>query len=190
MSRDHLVTMRLADDLLASLRDAARAESCAPADLIRRALRGALAGRSRQRGHSVADLRQAAMDACGWADMQARLRAMGFMLRADITGVEFRLHSWPVDRPLMTAAAAGLDVTDLTLRFGCGFPGFAGVGFGRPGAGSVGSVHGQTTGTTARNRAHNADRDMPGAVAPPDRVWPGAADALRKAGEAAVRRAA
>jgi hypothetical protein len=123
MSGDHLVTMRLPDDLLASLRDAARAQGCSPADVIRQALRGVLTARKPGRGHSAADLRQAANAACGWADLQARLRALGFMLRADGADAGIRLHSWPIDRPLMAAATAGLDVTDLTLRFGGGFPG-------------------------------------------------------------------
>jgi hypothetical protein len=125
MPRDQLVTMRLPDDLLASLTEAARAGGCSPADILRGALVATLAARSKAVTPRDVGVRQAVRDATGWTDLQTRLRGLGFMLRAD--GGSVMLHDWPRDRPLIRAEAAGIDPVALTLRFGVPFPGFAGT---------------------------------------------------------------
>jgi hypothetical protein len=125
MPGDHLVTMRLPDDLLASLTEAARADGCSPADILRGALAATLAARAKAVVPRDVGVRQAVRDATGWTDLQSRLRGLGFMLRAD--GGSVMLHGWPRDRPLIRAEAAGIDPAALTLRFGAPFPGFAGT---------------------------------------------------------------
>lgn len=122
MPGDRLVTMRLSDALLASLTDAARADGCSPADFLRRALTRTLAARGSAEVPRDVGVRQAVQDATGWADLQSRLRGLGFMLRTD--GGAIVLHGWPRDRPLIRAEAAGIDPAALTLRFGAPFPGF------------------------------------------------------------------
>jgi hypothetical protein len=125
MPGDHLVTMRLPDDLLVSLTEAARADGCSPADILRGALAATLAARAKSATPRDVGVRQAVRDATGWTDLQSRLRRLGFMLRAD--GGSVVLHGWPQDRPLIRAEAAGIDPVALTLRFGAPFPGFAGT---------------------------------------------------------------
>ena len=117
--------MRLSDDLLASLTEAARAECCAPADIMRRALATMLGARSETLTPRDIGVRQAVRDAADWTDLQSRLRGIGFMLRAANGSV--MLHGWPSDRPLIRAEAAGIDPVALTLRFAAPFPGFAGA---------------------------------------------------------------
>jgi hypothetical protein len=125
MPRDQLVTMRLPDDLLRLLTEAARADGCSPADILRGALVRTLAAREKARLPRDFGVRDAVRNATGWTDLQSRLRGLGFMLRAD--GGSVMLHGWPRDRPLIRAEAAGIDPAALTLRFGTPFPGFAGV---------------------------------------------------------------
>ncbi len=117
--------MRLPDDLLASLTEAARAEGCSPADILRGALVRALAARAIPRIPRDIGVRDAVRSATGWTDLQSRLRGLGFMLRAG--GGSVMLHGWPRDRPLIRAEAAGIDPAALALRFGAPFPGFAGT---------------------------------------------------------------
>ncbi len=124
MAKDILVSLRLKDDLLVALARAARADSCSPAEFMRRALNQVLVGRVPPRKPRDIGVRDAARDATGWTDLQSRLRALGFMLRAQHGAVV--LHGWPRDRPLIRAEAAGIDCAALTLRFGAPFPGFAG----------------------------------------------------------------
>jgi hypothetical protein len=69
-----------------------------------------------------ARLRLAARQASDWFDLQHRLRATGFVLRLS-SDDRLMLCLWPEDRPLMPAAAVGLDFADLALRFRADFPG-------------------------------------------------------------------
>jgi hypothetical protein len=126
MAKDHLVSLRLTDDLLVALARAARADGCSPADLLRRALARTLAQRARPREPRDIGVRGATRDAADWTDLQSRLRGLGFMLRAQ--GGSVMLHAWPRDRPLIRAEAAGIDPAALALRFGAPFPGFVGSG--------------------------------------------------------------
>lgn len=124
MAKDHLVSLRLPDDLLAALARAARQDGVSAADLLRQVLRQALVRRDRPRIPGDVGVRQAVRDATGWTDLQSRLRALGFMLRP--SGDAVILHRWPLDHPLIRAEAAGIDPVALTLRFGAAFPGFTG----------------------------------------------------------------
>ncbi len=133
MSQDRRVSFVLADAVLAELVLAAGAAGCAPADLVRSAVVASLGRRVRPDWRTAVpgDLSQVASGAAGWVDLQSRLRRMGFVLRAcGATGWRgecgIDLHSWPSDRRLMEAGAAGLSLHALTLRFRAPFPGFVG----------------------------------------------------------------
>jgi hypothetical protein len=59
--------------------------------------------------------------AAGWDDLQARLRAKGYILRE--AGGGLALHDWPADRRLCKASELGFSHGRLARRFGAPFPG-------------------------------------------------------------------
>ena len=58
--------------------------------------------------------------ATGWDDLQARLRAKGYVLRA--AGGGLALQDWPGDRRICKASELGFSYARLMRRFGAPFP--------------------------------------------------------------------
>jgi len=58
--------------------------------------------------------------ATGWDDLQARLRAKGYVLRA--SGGGLALQDWPGDRRICKASELGFSYARLMRRFGAPFP--------------------------------------------------------------------
>ncbi|MHA7850684.1 hypothetical protein [Roseovarius sp.] len=58
--------------------------------------------------------------AAGWEDLQARLQAKGYVLRA--SGGGLALHDWPGDRRICKASELGFSYARLMRRFGAPFP--------------------------------------------------------------------
>ncbi len=56
-----------------------------------------------------------------WADLDRRLRAKGYTLRA--AGGGLALHDWPGDRRICKASELGFSYSRLMRRFGAPFPG-------------------------------------------------------------------
>ncbi|MCX7646368.1 MAG: hypothetical protein N2Z62_13885 [Rhodobacteraceae bacterium] len=123
MSGDRTVTIRIPAPLLAAAARAARAEEMTAGDFIRAALAERVAAASGA-GDAVSTLRRALRrdfaEAADWPDLQRRLRAQGFVLRA----VEGRvwIHTWPLERRLLPLARLGVTVEDLTLLYRAPFP--------------------------------------------------------------------
>jgi len=57
----------------------------------------------------------------GWADLDRRLRARGYVLRA--AGGGLALHDWPDDRRICKASELGFSYSRLMRRFRAPFPG-------------------------------------------------------------------
>ncbi|RBI77677.1 hypothetical protein DQW77_00435 [Roseovarius sp. TE539] len=57
----------------------------------------------------------------GWTDLDRRLRARGYVLRA--AGGGLALHDWPGDRRICKASELGFSYSRLMRRFGAPFPG-------------------------------------------------------------------
>lgn len=73
-------------------------------------------------------LAQAIEDSVTWPGLQARLRKLGYVLRAvkrdDDTGRgPLVLCTWPEERPLIPLTRLGISREDLTLKFASQFPG-------------------------------------------------------------------
>lgn len=69
------------------------------------------------RARLAGDLAQAT----GWGDLDRRLRAKGYVLRA--AGGGLALHDWPADRRICKASELGFSYARLMRRFGAPFPG-------------------------------------------------------------------
>ncbi len=137
-----LVSLDLPVDLIAAIGRAARAAGQTPQDLVRDMLRQSLAAPVAAQAPEVqapevqapevqasgagrpppVAVHLAFAEACGWIDLQSRLRAAGFVLRLGADGV-LALHDWPANRRLIDSAALGQPLTKLTLRFRAPFPG-------------------------------------------------------------------
>lgn len=132
-----LVSLDLPVDLIAAIGRAARAAGQTPQDLVRDMLRQSLAAPVAAQAPEVqapevqasgagrpppVAVHLAFAEACGWLDLQSRLRAAGFVLRLGADGV-LALHDWPANRRLIDSAALGQPLTKLTLRFRAPFPG-------------------------------------------------------------------
>ncbi|MFN6951532.1 MAG: hypothetical protein ACK4NE_02920 [Albidovulum sp.] len=124
------VTIDLPETLLLALGRAARAAGCSPSDYLRAALAAALEPRPARPVSAEGRILHAVRLAADWVDLQHRLREAGFVLRR-VPGEGLTLHTWPVERAVLPLSALGFGETDLTLRFGVGFPADAPHGAGR-----------------------------------------------------------
>lgn len=121
MDTRRTVSIDLPESLLLALGRAARSAGCSPSTYLRAVLRSALhrtPGRIRSEDEKIL---RAVYLAADWVELQRRLRAEGFVLRRAPEGL-LTVHTWPVERALVPLHALGLGETDLTLRFGAGFP--------------------------------------------------------------------
>ena len=131
MDTRRTVTIDLPESLLLALGRAARSAGCSPSSYLTALLRGALhrtPGRIRSEEDRILRAVHLAPD---WVELQRRLRAEGFVLRRAPEGL-LTVHTWPVERALVPLRALGLGETDLTLRFGAGFPADAARGLPHP----------------------------------------------------------
>lgn len=130
MDTRRTVTIDLPETLLLALGRAARAAGCSPSDHLRTVLAAVLEEKPARPVSAEGRILQEVRLAADWVDLQHRLRAAGFVLRR-VPGGELTLHTWPVERAVLPLAALGFGETDLTLRFGVGFPADAPRGEGR-----------------------------------------------------------
>jgi len=126
MTVHRLVSLRLPDNVIDALDRAARAQGRSPADVVRALLDAALAGAETRAqptaGARLAQVHAALAAACGWLDLQSRLRGAGFVLRLSEAG-SLTLNTWPADRALMPIEALGASLPALCIRFRAPFPG-------------------------------------------------------------------
>lgn len=125
---DKLVTIRLPQTLIKEIAVLARTQSCAPAEVIRRALTVGLSQSARPKPvHNI--VAQLLSEAESWLDLQIALRRNGLVLRLH-TEDRLALHSWPHDRFMLWLSTFGTDYAGLSLQFRAPFPGATQTGTG------------------------------------------------------------
>ena len=124
MSKILSVSVDLPDALLLALGRAAERAQVLPSDYLCSLLAAGLLAGGQIPAAAPEAMRPALLLASDWPDLLRRLRAVGLVLR--LREGRLWLCQWPLDQALMPAGEAGLDLGDLTLRFGAGFPGCAG----------------------------------------------------------------
>ncbi len=128
------VSIKLAPEMLAELQRIARYRDVSPGQVIRNFVAAEILRDSRKarppvradeqlvaplRARLAADLAGAA----GWADLERRLKAKGFILRA--AGGGLALHQHPSGQRICKASELGFSYSRLLRRFGVPFPGHA-----------------------------------------------------------------
>ncbi|TMV94969.1 ribbon-helix-helix protein, CopG family [Thioclava sp. BHET1] len=135
------VTLQLPLDLIELIDAQARSEEIPPAEVMRRALRAALApepsfdliNRAAMSPEDAA-LQSALSVASGWLDLQNRLGQAGYVLRLGVAGDLGRLalHDRTSLQFLTALDEIGPTMDDLALRFRAPFPGIAAQPGARP----------------------------------------------------------
>jgi hypothetical protein len=122
MKQQRLVSIKLSADVISAVERAAHAGDISPAEVIRSVLDAAFlrAGRSGEVA-DLASVRAALKQAEGWLELQAMLRAVGYVLRPDIDGL--MLCTWPIEAQILQLKSLGTDLAALSLRFRAPFPG-------------------------------------------------------------------
>ncbi|MGR3796163.1 hypothetical protein [Vannielia sp. SX4] len=125
------LTLRMPLKLLNKANRAARAADQTLAEFLRQAILSQL-GEAPKVPPAVVDKRralaQAIEDSVTWPGLQARLRKLGYVLRAP--GENGRtgqppliLCTWPEEKPLVPLTRLGVSREDLTIKFASHFPG-------------------------------------------------------------------
>lgn len=131
MKQQRLVSIKLSADLIVAVERAAHAGDISPAEVIRSVLNAAFLRAGR--GGEVADLagvRAALKQAEGWLELQAMLRAVGYVLRPENDGLV--LCTWPIEVQILQLKSLGTDLAALSLRFRAPFPGLLPAAMGKP----------------------------------------------------------
>ena len=125
------LTLRMPLKLLNKANRAARAADQTLAEFLRQAILTQLEEAPKV-PPTVVDKRkalaQAFEDSVTWPGLQARLRKLGYVLRASRRGEgagrgPLVLCTWPEEKPLVPLTRLGLSREDLTLKFASQFPG-------------------------------------------------------------------
>ncbi|MCO6383642.1 hypothetical protein GTH22_12980 [Oceanicola sp. 502str15] len=125
------LTLRMPLKLLNKANRAARAADQTLAEFLRQAILSQLSEAPRV-PPAVVDKRRALAkaieDSVTWPGLQARLRKLGYVLRAPgdngRTGQPpLILSSWPEEKPLVPLTRLGVSREDLTIKFASHFPG-------------------------------------------------------------------
>lgn len=134
------MTIRLPEALHGEARRLALAQDITMGQLVRDLLAREVARRHRARPPVRADERLVAplrarlagdlAHASDWGDLQRRLRARGYVLRA--AGGGLALHDWPGNRRLCKASDLGFSYSRLMSRFRAPFPDIPPLGVAAP----------------------------------------------------------
>ena len=127
MTRDRSITIKMPEALLAAAFRLSREDDLTPGEFIRAAVAARVAelgdtGYRDPAGVLRRALRRDFAEAADWLDLQRRLRAEKFVLRAGAD--DLWLYTWPLERRLLPLKRLGFDRDELTLVYGAPFPAF------------------------------------------------------------------